>query len=230
MAINYLVVNMPDDYTRALKEINFFSSSVVYKFKELLYSSPSMLVLYDQLFSEFTGSERKVEIIIKTLGQNALRERFAYAYLHHQVYDQFPTNFVDNHFLRPVIEFEARINSIVSVNDNRAFLLGLYFQMAKLSSPFADEKESVFSIPLQIIELLKYGRGKALYYDYILILLHHFSYSLGVDKLTNCLENKYSFKDLINQMVDIDQELLVKNLMNYACSIGAPDILSEIMV
>ena len=164
---------------------------------------------------------KRVDFIIKVLGWVEFRNRLASILLQYERDHQFPSE-VDMTLCHDLIEFDDKLFTHVVSGSSRAFLFALYL---KISSIY--DKDSVFKVPLEVLDLLSKIRVKMIKVDWVILILWHFVDAMGFDRVEKKLSQASSFLSFENDLSSDQKEKFYANILTYSYAINDSDFFQK---
>jgi len=164
-----------------------------------------------------------VEFLIKSFGWSGLRDNLA-ALVVAKVENNYYPHSPDKSLVHDVAAFEQGLEKFVVEGYGRAYLLGLYFKLAKSDGhifSFLDEGPGLFS--RGVLQCLSQIRSKTIRIDWLLLLLIHFECFLGEAKLLEFVKKGTNFADIAGEISAAQEEVMQDNFLSYGASIGESD-------
>lgn len=218
--INLPYVSMPERFCR-LFSINIQNTIQSNHHLEMyLNEEKDLSILVKKIFRDIEP-DGLLGRIISIAGWTGIRNRLSALYIEHALNGRFLDNVNVNH-VNEIVNLENKLRYFTYQGNSRIYLLGLY---AKLSSIRINQiQETHYYSPLQIsdeiIELMKYSKGKSIHIDWLILILVLFEKVLGLERLSSLLKNEVDFVAIMTMLKDEEKYWFFENLLSYGASIN----------
>ena len=219
----YPNVILPDYFTRLLRA-NIQNVPAAYNELGMYIGSNDGFWALCQKYFRTVDEKGRLETIIKALGWEGFRDRMASIFIYRYTNDAWPES-IPEECCYEILQFEGKLTQYKTENNSRAFLLGLYLEMACrwISKNTSANGYVVPEITDELIGLLKYSKTRIIKIDWILILLFQFKTFLGMDELKGILKSEDDYSTIYNRLSVKEREIFTKNLLAYGSSINESD-------
>jgi len=221
--ICYPSVNLPDSFTRLLRT-NLQKPDVIAAYiKHEMEEDQGLRSLVYRFFKDIDPKVR-IEFIIKSVGWHGFRDRLASLYLYYKTHRDWP-NETDQTMVSDLVEIEQKLKRATVDGFSRGFMLAFYFKMAGLSLS-GDNNEGALNyltIEDEIIDLLKSVKSRTVKIDWLVILMNHFDYFLGREKLKDSIKNGLGYEEIYKSLDPDFHSILMENNLTYGYSVNDPE-------
>ena len=221
-------VLLPESFTALLKTNIHNTQDSLDKLNSLLSSSPSVAQLIEHSFLDI-DPQKRVSIIVKSLGWRNFRDRLASLYIAHVIDGRFPevsrTDLVED-----LTDFEQKTIQYNVEGYSRNYLLAFYFKFIRLQLYKEGKKDlSIkFNIENDLLDYLKLSKAKSVKIDYIILALFHFNFYLGKGVLLKFERDQpLSYKELFSKLNKDQQLNMMGNILNYSYAIHEPEMFTD---
>ncbi len=220
--IEYPYISLPEYFTLFLRS-NMQSTGENYSgMNSYAQSSPPLQMIFKKFFKDI-DLDGKPSLILKSIGWFGVRNRLADIFLDYHLKDEFSYQGKGLTHTKEIIALENDLVKHSVEGYNRAFLLGFYFQMAKIGAQKVQKKTSFFQGE-ELIMLLEKAQSKSVKIDWLMVLLAHFSHFMGAEELGPYLNSKAGISLLLECLEDDHKKIFYQNMLNYGASINDPEI------
>ncbi|WP_419172355.1 hypothetical protein [Halobacteriovorax sp.] len=215
MELDY--IELPEAFCQLLISNVSSSSQASVDLQKYIYQSPAMArILYRVLNA---GEETDLTSLIKKFGWHGIRDRLLAYYINFLENSNHPHSvLVDS--VDDITNLEARFRDKTVSGYSRLISLGFYLKVSCYEQDLKSLDEHPYFPSRKIDQLMASVTNRNIRIDILILMLVHFLKFLGEEKLFGLIKAKSSF-DMIETMLEPNQkQLLQKNLINYALSIG----------
>lgn len=214
-------VKMPMEFSSLLKSNLSVVQSPSTVF-DVLRPNRALYHVLEVSFKEFDDG-RGVEKLVIGLGWPNFRERMASLYVYKTIFGEFPSK-TSMDLVDDIKNFEISYRDYGVHGYSRLFLLGLYVKLANIQTQHQhDGKVPEIKVPPSLHLLLKLSQGRSEKIDWLILILMHLMSSMGEKALSQYLNEGKKMDELYGMMLQVDRELMQRNLLAYAASIYEPD-------
>lgn len=220
---------MPDDFTRFLRINTQSTGAFLSEFTVFVSKKKYLYSLIERSFSDVDAKGR-VDVIMKSLGWDILRNRLAVLFIEKKLKGHFPTNATDTRSIAEILAFEDKVSPYTVSGHSRSFLLAFYLKLALLHLREVDPqtKRDDLIIRDETIALLKFSHAKVINIDWLLLLLVHLEKFIGHKELSALLKKGVDYDEIIGYLKPKEKDQMTSNFLAYGSSINDLDMFSKI--
>ncbi len=215
-------INMPD-YFSFLLTSNIQNNSSTNTNLEIYFSNqPHLAILIKKLFRDI-DQEGFLGKILSISGFLGVRNRLTSAFLEKKITGHY-SDFANQKLISDILQFEHQWRHFSPLGYSRIFLLGFYLKLISL-----EKKIGLNIFQERHIDYMQYSKGKSIRIDWLMLTIVHFDLFLGADRYLQCLKSKMTFEEIFSLLSSEHKELLLKNYLNYASSIGDKEFFTNLV-
>lgn len=228
---NLPYINMPDYFTHLL-QVNMQTSGEAFRnLSETIYKNKSLYALFNLGLRDI-DKDLRVEKILNAVGWYGLRDRLSTLFIYYQRFGQYPSEYKNN-YVTQIIQYERKIQPMTIDGYSRAFLLGMYVEMANYSIELGQiDKMSIsilnklcisFDKIDQLLRLAQLLKGKTVKVDFLILYLAHLNYFFGSESTLKFLKEGKEYQDIYLMMSSHQRKIMIGNFLAYGNSISDAD-------
>lgn len=221
--MEYHFANLPDDYTHLLK-VNMQSSGKHFsELQSYIVERKGMYLLFQQVFRDIDKSGN-VDKVLKSAGWHGIRDRFSCLYLENLINGEYPSSIKTGNCYG-ILGFEDLLKPFAIGGYSRAFLLGFYLKVSSIERNLIGKSTSAQNFQINdVLEILKLSSARTVKIDLLVILIKHFIFFLGLEKLKMLIKDGVKYQEIYSLLDDEQKLLMSNNFLAYGSSINEKEI------